>query len=337
MDEQERPASRISKRSPEEVQHNGDGYSQDHKGKLYLPKSFLSAINKQLFQLLKAYFLRESIKEKTAWDWLKLLLIPFLTAMVTIVIASKQNEISRQQNKIFQKQNEIFKQRDEAEKDRNQQALLIQYLDEITRLVEKGLLTSSDDDNSKTQRTIARARTLTLLRALDSDRKGELIEFLNAAQLIKRDQSIIDLSESYLVSANLGGAVLSEADLSVAILIEANLSGAILRRANLSGASLRGASLSGASLRGADLSGAILIEANLRGANLIEANLRGASLRGVSLKGAYLSGADLSGATELNPNTVVSACNWQQATYSKAFKEKLAQEPAQKVNCSKWE
>ena len=350
MDEQERPAKRISKRSPEEVKHNGDGYIQDHKGKLYLPKSFLLARETK-----QSWLLKPIIGGKTLWDWLGLLIVPALIATIagvfTLITVSQQNKISRQLN-------EIFIQRDQAEQDRNQQALLIQYLDEITRLVEEGLLTS-DDDKSKTQRTIARARTLTLLRAraLDSDRKGELIQFLYAAQLIKTDQSIIDLSRSDLVSAYLSGAYLKGANLSVAILSEAYLIEAYLIEANLRGANLLRANLSGAYLNGANLSVAILYRANLSGTNLIEAklilanlngadlkeadlkeaNLRGANLREADLKEANLRGADLSETSNLNPETVKTACNWQQAKYSEEFKEKLEQEPEQKVDCSKWE
>lgn len=38
-------------------------------------------------------------------------------------------------------------------------------------------------ESSKTQRIIARARTFSILRALDSDRKGELLQFLSTAKL----------------------------------------------------------------------------------------------------------------------------------------------------------
>ncbi|MDJ0901226.1 MAG: pentapeptide repeat-containing protein [Xenococcus sp. MO_188.B8] len=347
-------------RSPEEFKHNG--YSQDLKGKLYLPKSYLLARDQK-----QSWLLKPILGGKTLWDWLGLLIVPGLIAMIagvfTLITVSQQNEITK-------KQNEIFEQRDRAEQDRNQQALLIEYLNEITRLVEKGLLTSSDQ--SDIQRTIARARTLTLLRALDSDRKGELIQFLNTAQLIKTNQSIIDLRQSDLVSANLRGAELIEANLSGTNLIGTNLRGAKLSRANLSGAELSRANLSGAELseadlRGAELSRANLSEAelsraNLSGAELSEADLRGAELSranlseadlseadlsgadlivadlsGANLRVANLSGADLGEAKNLNPKTVKSACNWQQAIYSKTFKEQLAQEPEQKVDCSRWE
>lgn len=127
-------------------------------------------------------------------------------------------------------------------------------------------------NQSKTQRTIARARTLSVLRALDSDRKGELVQFLSAAQLIKRDKPIINLSQAALWRAALW-----------------------------------------------------------------EANLESAYLWGANLEGANLEGANLGGAIGLNPTEIKSACNWEEAKFSEEFKQKLAQEPDQKVDCSYWD
>ncbi|MEM8720452.1 MAG: hypothetical protein AAGE84_14305 [Cyanobacteria bacterium P01_G01_bin.39] len=55
-----------------------------------------------------------------------------------------------------------------------------------------------DAQEAKKHRTIARARTLAVLRALNGDRKGELIQFLYATQLIAGDEPIIDLSQADL-------------------------------------------------------------------------------------------------------------------------------------------
>jgi len=100
-----------------------------------------------------------------------------------------------------------------------------------------------------------------------------------------------DLSKAYLGKANLSEANLRGADLSEAGLGKANLSEADLGEANLSEAYLGKANLSEADLRGADLS-----EADLGEANLSEADLRGADLSEANLRGADLSKADLGGA-----------------------------------------
>ena len=401
MDEQERSPRELDRHSQESVQNTDqNGFIKNPKGKLYLPESYLSKrsnslitwlLLKQSNSLITWLLLKPSIKEKTAWDWLKLIFAPALIALIaggfTLYAEFFQNYFSLQ--------------RDKAEKNRNQQALLIEYLDEISELVEKQLLTLNDEDNSKTQRTIARARTLSVLRALDSDRKGELIQFLSAAQLIKADRPIIDLNRAnlkgaYLKGAYLKGANLEEANLEGADLERANLEGADLERADLreadlERADLREANLEGANLEGADLERAYLWEANLErayldganlegayldgayleGADLREANLEGAYLEGAdlervylweanleranlgradleeaNLRGANLRGADLRGtelwrldfwrARELEPKQIKSACNWKQAIFSEEFKQKLAQEPDPKVDCSKW-
>ena len=307
MGEQERSPKKLNQNSQEsELQSKQNGWIKDPNSEIYLPESYLSERKKKLAWL-------SSVREKTAWDWLSLLVVPALITTIagtfTLITVSQQNKISAQQN-------EIFKQRDEAEKERNQQALLIEYLDEISSLVEQQLLNLNNDDNSETQRIIARARTLTVLRALDSDRKGELIQFLSAAQLIERDKPIIDLRR-----ADLSGVDLREADLSGANLSRANLTRASLRSVNLSeadlgGTNLRGAYLSRAYLSGANFSEADLGGTNLRGAYLSRANFSKASLIRTDLSEAYLSGANFSEASLIR--TDLSEADLSGANFSEA-------------------
>ncbi len=125
-------------------------------------------------------------------------------------------------------------------------------------------------------RDVARARTLTVLRGLDGNRKAALLRFLYEADLINKDKRVINLDGAYLSQANLRGAYLNGADLSHADLSQANLRRAYLMVANLSQADLSQANLSGAYLMvailsQADLSGAYLSQANLSGAYLIGA------------------------------------------------------------------
>jgi uncharacterized protein YjbI with pentapeptide repeats len=324
VDEQERSPRKLNQHSQEsEQQTDQNEFIKNPRGKLYLPESYLSKRSNFLTRLL----LKPSIREKTAWDWLKLIFAPALIALIAGGFTLYTNT----------KQNQILAQREEAEKNRNQQALLIEYLDEISGLVEQKLLSLNDDDNSKIQRTIARARTFSVLRALDSDRKGELIQFLSAAQLIELDKPIIDLSQSDLGKADLGKADLREANLEGTNLREAILVNADLGKANLKGADLIEANLIEADLIEADLFLANLIETDLIETDLREANLRKANLKKANLKKANLKKANLWGAIELNPKKIKSACNWEEATFSKEFKQKLAQEPDQKVDCSRWD
>jgi len=201
-----------------------------------------------------------------------------------------------------------------AENTDNQRETALQaYIDKISELLfdkEKNLRESKPGDEI---RTIARARTLTLLRGLDATRQGLLIQFLSEAHLINENVNggIIDLggvknlsgadlrlaklSGANLSSAKLEAVDLSGADLSFAQLENANLSITFLNGANLRGANLRGANLRGADLRGADLR-ADLIEADLSGSHLREANLHFSQLSKANLRNAVLIGADLSNA-----------------------------------------
>lgn len=62
-------------------------------------------------------------------------------------------------------------------------------------------------------RTIARARTLSTLRELDSFRQGLLIKFLVEAKLISGKQPVIFLVDADISEANLEGTNLTEANL----------------------------------------------------------------------------------------------------------------------------
>ncbi len=75
-------------------------------------------------------------------------------------------------------------------------------------------------------------------------------------------------------------------------------------------------------LSGADLSGAYL-----SGANLSRANLSGADLFGAKLVRAKLVRANLSGAKNLKVEQIKEAKNWEEAKYSKEFREKLGLPP----------
>jgi hypothetical protein len=152
------------------------------------------------------------------------------------------------------RQQRVEDQRAEAErelaKERAQDEALQAYLDQMSNLLlEKNLRTSEEDSEV---RTLARARTLTVLGRLDPSRKTAVYQFLVDADLVQsideRDP-IISLN-----GADLGGANVSDANLRNADLNGADLSDAYLRGADLRNANLIGADLSDAYLKGADLS-----------------------------------------------------------------------------------
>jgi len=221
-------------------------------------------------------------RAKTLWDWLSLLIIPLVLAVGGLLFSFSQD--ARQQ---------------ETDEQRAQDTALQAYLDEIGQLLlDKKLQPENSDDEA---RTLARARTLTILERLKPDpresasptgsfrpgpdRKRSVLQFLYESNLINKENVVVDLSE-----ANLRDADLRNIDLSSADLTEANLT-----RANLFIAGLKYADLSGATLEEADLRNATLTEANLTHANLRDAELGNTRLIDADLTGANLSGADLQG------------------------------------------
>lgn len=135
----------------------------------------------------------------------------------------------------------------------------------------------------------------------------------------------LDLSEAYLVRANLVKAHLNKARLVAANLIEADLSGAHLEEADLHCAKLNEAHLTNVKLIGADLRGA-----NLIGAYLMNAELCGAKLDMADLRGAKLNRANLKGVLGLTKEQLQNTYGWEEADYDEDFRQQLGLPPEQK-------
>jgi uncharacterized protein YjbI with pentapeptide repeats len=252
---------------------------------------------------IKPWTLRE-FGGKTVWDWMDLLIVPIVLSLITVGFTVVQ-EI---------RQGELAEQRAQDE-------AVQAYLGQMNTLLLEHNLRNSKEDSGV--RTLARARTLTLLERLDPSRKTAVMQFLVEAELvqqpfvcgpmgcgvdpsdpiirpiIKLDQA--DLSEADLSHAALEGADLSEADLSKADLSHALMGELLLGsvdetvKTDLFDADLREADLKDADLDGANLYLADLSEADLDGAYLREADLERA--RGVTdnqlAQAKYLSGATM--------------------------------------------
>lgn len=231
--------------------------------------------------------LEEQQPAKTLWDWLQLLIIPLVIAIVGVAfdlaITRTEQRIARRR---YENDQLIAKQRYEQEQqiaaqhyeqdqkialDKQREDLLQAYLDRMSELLlDRNLRKSVPDDEV---RNVARVRTITVLFQLDTRRIGYVFAFLRETGLMssQSNENIVSLSQSDLRKINLSGALIYLANLSEAILNEANLSKTFLYGANLSDASLRKANLNKANLSEADLSGANLSFANLSKANLSKA------------------------------------------------------------------
>lgn len=261
-------------------------------------------------------------EEKTLWDWMEILLVPLVLALGALWFNDSQKktelkiaEKARETDRVIAE--EARKAEREIASERQQQATLEAYYDRMTELLLEHGLRSRNEEEGAEGRSIARTRTLSVVRSINEERKGHVIKFLYESKLIGfiendehkpgivalygMDLAGAKLSGAYLIGADLSGADLSEADLSGTKLIMAKLSGAKLVGANLPWAYLYGADLVGTQLREADLTGA-----DLRGAKLIaekqsrvdfrKAKLTEAFLREVFLYTADLYGAKLRGA-----------------------------------------
>jgi hypothetical protein len=200
----------------------------------------------------------------TLWDWIKLLIVPAAIAGAGLWFNQQQRD----------REVQIADQRAQTDQEiadqHRQDDTLQAYLDGMAQLLtdEKRPLHRAQVGDSLS--TVARARTLTVLARLDSERKGNVVQFLYESGLLAKNRVVVDLRGANLSQGNLRGVDLGEAKLTEADLTEAVLRYAILIQANLRDADLSYANLSHARLWDVDLS-----RADLSGANLWKANLSG--------------------------------------------------------------
>ena len=260
-------------------------------------------------------------KGKKFWDWMDLLLVPFLLFIATAYLSSQADTRQR-----------------EANKEREKQEILQNYVGQITRII------TEQETLHPTDHKMIRVYTHTAVRELNPERKGQLVMFLKDAGLIAKNEntsllSRADLSGAYLnlkyrtnrlQDTNLSAAYLHGADLGYANLKNADLTHANLGYAKLLKADLTNANLTGADLTGADLTGAKLISENsearkknienknkdsfitlegaiLIGANLSEVDLKNANLMKANLSDAYICSSELNDAN-LSKAVLRNAC-----------------------------
>jgi hypothetical protein len=212
---------------------------------------------------------------KTLWDWMELLIIPFVLGIGAYYLNRSERKTER-----------------EIALDRQQEVALQAYLDRMSELLLKENLLTTEDE---IVRLVAQTRTLTVLRVLDGLRKRNVLLFLRDAKLIgamvkapvftlkSADLSYADLRGFNLESVNLEEVNLQHADFRGAKMFETNFKKADLRYANLQ----------------ADLSKSFFVEADLS-----NTNMRNATMHDSNLTGAILQYADLKGAEILPPQAL---------------------------------
>jgi uncharacterized protein YjbI with pentapeptide repeats len=241
---------------------------------------------------------------KTLWDALQLFIIPLALAVLGLWFTAHQNEADL---RIAAAQRGTDLQ---IAANQQKDGVLDTYLDHMSDLVlTKGLRPPQPNPWA---REIARARTATALRRLDSKRNAFLLHFLKDSKLMPFiDLSDTDLGGVQLTSASIPGIHLIRTGLAGASLQQAHLEGARLENANLNRAHLDGAFLSGANLSGGDTS---LRYATLINADLHDAMMHDADLTGANLTSANLTNAKLSSSPQAAQGTLLTGANLFKAT-----------------------
>ena len=169
----------------------------------------------------------------TLWDWLQLLSAPVFVTALPFVFSGPQ---SQDDHKVAERQSEVDLQVADDQKQESELEAYQNYILEL--LLDKNLGGSQPGSDV---RKVAKSRTLTALRRVGKNHKGELLQFLYEAGLIYKGKVIVELHGADLRGADLSNARLSGADLSGADLSETRLNGSDISNANLNGANLRGA------------------------------------------------------------------------------------------------
>lgn len=261
------------------------------------------------------------VGQKTLWDWMQLLFIPVVLAIAGFWFSHREREAAEERAENDQKAAElrakaardIEQQRAIAEQeiasDNQQEAALQEYIDKMSDLLLRENLSKSESKSEV--RKIARVRTLTVLSRLNSWRKRTILQFLYEADLINKNNPIVDLqgadfTETIMNGIDLHEAMLSKIDLRGTRLWDANLSEVDLSNALLD-ICYKALSVDKAGevtdvepirtfISNTNLSGAILRNTNLSDSWFSRTNLSKAILDGANLSNAVLSGSDLKGA-----------------------------------------
>jgi hypothetical protein len=234
---------------------------------------------------------REYQPGKTFWDWLQLLIIPFVLASATLGFGLWQAKLAQQQHDNDQqiaqdnRQNDLY-----LSNDQQQEVTLETYLKDMSDLLLTHNLRNSKPGDEVRQ--IARMRTLTTLRRLALVLPPYVCptpspETTNPYNVCPMIEPVLKTNPNRIVLQFLQDTHLVGGKNAVIDLRNANLSNDDLRDVNLSNVDLSGADLSSAQLNLANLSGAnlgaILIDGKLTPANLDTADLSGADLTNATI------------------------------------------------------
>jgi uncharacterized protein YjbI with pentapeptide repeats len=228
-------------------------------------------------------------RRRTLWDWLQLLVVPLVIALVAFLLSDAQSR--RQDARERRDANRQRALERSASVDDAREGALRAYVEQMSDLL---LTRDLAHSRSASARQVARTNTLTVLRRLDGPRKGLVLGFLEDAGLLIYPEPRVRLD-----SADLRGAVVRNSSF-----LNADFGGADLRRADFRGSSLVRPHWSGANLRDADFRRTESLGPDFAFADLRRANFRGARLDFPVFSTADLRGADFSDAYIARPKFI---------------------------------
>jgi hypothetical protein len=151
-----------------------------------------------------------SVADKTLWDLLELLIVPAALLIGGYLLNQALRERERDAEQAQERERESAEQAQrerelEVERQRAQDEALQAYLDQISDMLipKKDQPSLSHKDPPDSLKTVARARTLTVLPRLDVERKKRVVQFLYESNLIARDRAVLDLSGASLSGVDL--------------------------------------------------------------------------------------------------------------------------------------
>lgn len=229
-------------------------------------------------QLVRKLPNEEVLPAKTLWDWLNLLIIPVVLSMGALALNQAEK---RREQRLAQERAAVDR---ELAAEASREAALQSYFDRLTELLRTGAVHPDAIVNTEVPlyALVARARTLSVLPALDPTRRSRVLRFLAELQLIQKDKVVISLVDADLSGVTASGWHLPQIDLSFAHLEDADFAGAYLEGAKFTGSILSRARFTNANLYCAELTGVNLEDAILDGARCQGAVLDAAKAQRVS-------------------------------------------------------
>ena len=207
--------------------------------------------------------------DKPIWDWLELLLIPLLLALLGWFITWKNNKNER-----------------EITKNKSLQESFDSYLEFMSKLILENDMANSDDHKVP---IIARARTINFLDSADSEKRGLVLQFLAETNLICAPNPIINLNGINLNKTKLRNIRLEKISLKGVHLKNCDFKGANLKGSDFTSSNFENCNLSNSNLENSNLTYADMENVNLTNGNLVKATIDGTNFKQAKMENCLVT------------------------------------------------